>query len=343
MNKDKTLYNIISGRTKLDLDGLILYVLEPSPLTINKSYEIYEEVYEKSYMDGVYINEELKEVLVTHELWFPFQEQSIEDVRKKIEDKKVEAYENYFKKELIWIKRALRGLNNELLSLLSKKHIFDNLTCHYAAEMARVQWILSKTTYYNKKLIKDGDFDIHSISSLYFSKALSSDQVRNIARHDLWRAIWNANKIHGGKLFDRNPINFTRDQLSLCSYSCMYDNVFEHPESPHEKVIEDNDCLDGWFIFQKRKRDKDKNSQQTEELIKNPKIKNSREVFVMANTPEEIKHIQDLNDQHTKNILKQRAEVINEKGRAKDTDFIDVQNELMMQENQLVRDKVRGK
>ena len=39
----------------------------------------------------------------------------------------------------------------------------------------------------------------------------------------------------------------------------MYDNVYESHERPNDKIIEDDDCLDGWFIVQRRKHEKDKN------------------------------------------------------------------------------------
>lgn len=342
MNKEKILYTIISGRTKLDLGGLILFTKEPGPALINRSYEIYEEVYDRAYMDGLYIEEELKGLLIEQDIWMPYEDKLIEDEKKRIDDKKVEAFENYFKsRELAGIKRALKAHHNILFSLLNRKATFSNLTCGHAAETARRNWLLLRTTYHKKKLIKDYDFDIDSISRSYFNRALDNSQIRAIAHYDIWRCIWNTNKAHGGKLFNRNPTNFTRDQLTLCSYTAMYDNVYEHPESPNEKVIEDDDCLDGWFIFQKRKTEKDKNSRQVEDLIKNPKIKDSKEIFVMARAQPDIESIQGLNDGQTRNVVKQRDAVIEQKGKVSDLDFIDVQNELIFKSHQMSIDKMK--
>lgn len=344
MNKDKNLYTIISGRTKICLGGLILYVKEPGPALLNKSYEIYDEVYERAYMEGLYIDEELPEILIKHEIWYPHEEKQIEDLRKQIDDKKVEAFENYFKiRELGKIKYSLRGLNNRLFSLLSRKSTFLHLTCGYAAESARSAWLTLNTTYYNKKKIKDGDFDIQKITQLYHAKALNTEQIRGVAKYDLWRAIWNANKTHGGQLFNKNPIDFTKDQLSLCSYTSMYDNVYEHPESPNPKVIEDDDCLDGWFIVQKRKNEKDKKTKESDDLIRNPKIRNAKEVFLMAENSDEAKSIQDMNDMFVKNTLKQREQMIAEKGHVKETEFNDVKTELFIQANKAVSEKMKGR
>ena len=38
----------------------------------------------------------------------------------------------------------------------------------------------------------------------------------------------------------------------------MYDNIQESMDCPTEDVINDDDMLDGWFIVQNRKREKDK-------------------------------------------------------------------------------------
>lgn len=343
MNKEKILYTIISGRTKLDLGGLILYIKEPGPKLIGRSYEIYEEVYDRAYMDGLYIEEELKGLLIEQDIWMPYEDKLIEEEKKRIDDRKVEAFENYFKSnQLISIKRALKAHYNILFSLLSRKATFSNLTCHYVAETARKNWLLLRTTYSGGERIKDHSFDIDSIGRAYANRALDNSQIRAVAHYDIWRCIWNTNKTHGGRLFNKSPTNFTHDQLTLCSYTSMYDNVYEHPESPNEKVIEDDDCLDGWFIFQKRKNEKDKNSRQVEDLIKNPKIKDSKEVFVMARAQQDIESIQGLNNSNTRNVVRQRDAIIEQKGTVNDLAFPDVQNELMFKSHKMTIDKMKG-
>ena len=59
-------------------------------------------------------------------------------------------------------------------------------------------------------------------------------------------------------LFNRPSVELTKDQLSLSSYSTLYDNVYESHECPNEKIIDDDDCLDGWLIQQRRKSEKDR-------------------------------------------------------------------------------------
>jgi len=123
----------------------------------------------------------------------------------------------------------------------------------------------------------------------------------------------------------------------------MYDNVYESPDSPNEKVIEDDDCLDGWFIAQRRKYDKSKKERESDELIKNPKIKNSKEVFIMARDDQDAEQIMNLNDSISKSVIRQRMETVKEKGKVNDLDFSDVQLDLQMQQHQTFMQKMRGR
>lgn len=168
-----------------------------------------------------------------------------------------------------------------------------------------------------------------------------NDQIRELAKMDLWRSIWNCNKIHGGLLFNRTPTDYSRDQINLCSFSIMYDNVFEHPESPNEKIIDDNDALDGWLILQRKKSDSEK--LKNEKLTKNSKIANSQEQFIMASSPEEAELIYNMNTDDAKNIIKQRFELIDKKGQVKDFEFADRQNEIQIAQMKSLKNHIRGK
>lgn len=225
--------------------------------------------------------------------------------------------------------------------MLSLKSSLDHLSCHYVAENARNQWLLFHSIRLNGVKIKECQFDINKIYNAYINNSIDITDIRKLARNDYWRMVWSMNKVHGGKLFGRDPQDYSRDQLSLCSFSGMYDNVYEHPESPDEKIIDDDDCLDGWFIIQKRKHQKMKKQRQTEDLIKNPKIKAAKEVFLMANSKEDAESIQNMNDIMARSIVKQREQLIDEKGRVKDTDFADVKLENQMRSQQMLKEHLR--
>lgn len=342
MSKDSQLYRIISGRMKLSLYGLFFHVYEPKHKLVAKSYEVYDEAYEKAYMNNLYIEDEIKNLLLEQDIWSPFNDKELEEARKDLEEKKVQAFECFFQaRELRSCKLQINGINKKILGLMSKKTSLDHLSCHHVAETARSQWILFHSTRLNGVKLKESQFDMNKMYNAYMANSIDISDIRKFARNDYWRMVWSMNKNHGGKLFGRDPQDYSRDQLSLCSFSGMYDNVYEHPESPDEKIIDDDDCLDGWFIIQKRKYQKNKKQRQAEDLIKNPKIKAAKEVFLMANSQEDAESIQNMNDMMARSIVKQREQLIQEKGRVQDTDFADVKLENQMKSQQLLKDHLR--
>jgi len=100
-------------------------------------------------------------------------------------------------------------------------------------------------------------------------------------------------------------------------------------DCPDNDVINDDDMLDGWFIIQNKKREREKKENQFENSTSD-KIKNSDEVFVMSSSTKEDAKINDLNSPMSKQIKKQREAVINKKGGAEQHEFAD---ELMKAKN----------
>ena len=92
----------------------------------------------------------------------------------------------------------------------------------------------------------------------------------------------------------------------------MYDNIQESVDCPPKEIIEDDDMLDGLFIIQGKKREKEKLEQELDNQITNNKIKGSEEVFLMVNPEDkkQLERINNLNDPHSNMIKKQRMEVI---------------------------------
>lgn len=341
MNQDRILYKIISGRTSFKLGDLFLSFHEPDSNIISDSYVAYDEAYDRAYGSNCITEEEKNIKLIELDIWTPQHEKELERLKKAIEDKKVYIYHNFYnKREFSIAKRELALLERKYKEFISSKYKLDFLTCHSVAENARWNWIFSVCTYHNGSVIGP-EISPESVNKVYASKMADNDQIRELAKMDLWRSIWNCNKIHGGLLFNRTPTDYSRDQINLCSFSIMYDNVYEHPESPNEKIIDDNDALDGWLIVQRKNSDSEK--LKNEKLTKNNKIANSQEQFIMASSPEEAELIYNMNTENAKNIIKQRFELIDKKGQVKDTEFADRQNEIQIAQMKSLKNHIRGK
>ena len=308
---EKILNRIIQGRLRLRLGDLVLFIFEPDQTLLESSFDIYDEYYDRAYFSGVYVKQEVLEILLANDLWSPHDEKTVKEIEGQIEDVKIEAFQNFYSsKNLIGIKRQLRHMEYTMGKYKVKKTQLDNVTCAGVANFARKSWLVSRTTK-----LEDGSlFDFNTVSLNTVMDEVSeaiihAEDYRKIARSEPWRTMWTSSKKRGD-VFGKPSSMLDSNQLALMSFSTLYDNVYESPDSPPDQVIEDDDCLDGWFIAQRRKYEKDKKQRETDELITNPKIANSQEIFLMAGDQEQAQEIYGLNDPHARSIIKQRDQQI---------------------------------
>ena len=338
-------YRIMKGHLSFCRDGLSLYIEEPTPNMMFESISIYNEVYDSAYGNGVYIKSEILDYIYLHDFYSPFDDMEIKKLNTDMEDIKLACYNNYQReKELFSLKKLLRSIEIKISKINRKKIQFDHLTCEGVATHAQWNWIIENSTYSLKtgeKYLWDS-LTPATLMSHYEDSVISSSDFRNVARSDLWRPIWNLGK-KTGNLFDRPSSMLTRDQLALCSYSTMYDAVYESSDTPPEQVIEDDDCLDGWFIDQKRKNEKYKKDQDAQKFTSNKRIAKAGEVFVVASSDKEADYIDSLNSSKSKHIKKERMEAIKNNGAVTDMQFKDVAINMQAQQNENLFNKFKGK
>lgn len=178
--------------------------------------------------------------------------------------------------------------------------------------------------------------------SVVSQKTIDPLDFRMIARNDPWRSMWMIGKT-SGNLLGKCSTQFTVNQTQLCSYAFMYDNVYESHERPNDKIIEDDDCLDGWFIVQRRTYEKDRKQKEVDALTSNPKIANSQEVFVMASNQESANEIYDLNDVVSRSTIHNRNVQIDEAGSLDFRKLHDVQQDMATQGHAESLHKIKGR
>lgn len=338
------LYRILKDRLWVSVNGLSFFIIEPTLDLLEESWFIYKQAYDKAYADDNLTQDELTLFLIDQDIWSPYDERILEEKRKELDNAKVDAFQLFFKsKELRSAKFKIKRINNEISKMISRKHGMDYLSCEGVAEQSRFNWIISKSCFHeNGTPVNWSVNNLSSFINAYRENFIDHADFRKIARNDPWRSMWSLSK-RGGLLFNEPATLLSSNKLTLCSYSSMYDSVYENPEAPSEKIIEDDDCLDGWFIAQRRKHEQSRKERESEELIKNPKIKNAKEVFLMANNKQEADEIYGLNNGLARSVINQRQQTIEQKGKTSDLDFVDVQTDLQMQQNQAFISKVRGK
>ena len=109
-------------------------------------------------------------------------------------------------------------------------------------------------------------------------------------------------------------------------------------------MIKDDDMLDGWFIVQAKKRDKERAEGEFEDSTQSEKIRNSDEVFVMAGSQADVGRIESMNDIGGRMTIKQREATMRRKkgGAVSQNEFTDEKLKLQNQRNQQYKSRFGG-
>jgi len=282
------------------------------PPTIEEKYlanRFFKKVYDEALLSGVYTRNEMFEIMKEQGVWSDEDEKQIDINKTKIEDAKLKIYKSFFRpKARHEARKQLEEIKDKQYSLLEIKYGNNQSDCEGVATYARWNWVIENTTYN-----QDGtkyDFSDHSISTVlrqYNNASLETEEFRELAREDPWRSMWSISQ-SPESLFNRRTSELSSDQTALVSWSRLYDSIGEAHEAPNDKIIEDDDAIDGWLIEQRRKREKESNKYKLDGF--DDKHSNADEVYIMASSQEEIAEIYDLNDQHGRRKVKSREKEV---------------------------------
>ena len=244
----RDLYMIVSGKVNLRFRSADIFV---SGASIDQRYdaEIFaDRSYKESFEAGYYTQQEMEDLLIDKGLWSEKEDEVLEKLPDDLEQMKLDYYNNFHVLETrLKVKGYIDKTIEKIGKLLSKKNVYYENTCEGIRDTSRHDYLIERTSFY-----KDGGFfDFGKVSPrivavLYMKTCLDSNEIRQISKLDRWRATWAACKTPG-ELFGRT-VDMTDMQLSLLSWSRVYDNVHESTEVPTEDIIEDDLALDGWFV-----------------------------------------------------------------------------------------------
>ena len=333
------LSRILSGQYIFVYNNTTYKLIYPD-IQVKHNSELYaQQVYDDNKYNEWITEEEALNFLVETGLWPINGEENLKKLEKQLEDYKIELFQNFLNpKKIKSIRNTLNSLRKTIDKYNNIRHSFDNITTEGYCTTLKNQYILIYSLYDKNNSLIFNDINNTNYSLLNNLSAIINDSIidiktfKLIARSDIWRSYWSANK---DNLFEKSVVNWTDEQKTLVVLSKMYDNAYEHPECPPEQVIEDDDMFDGWMILQKRKSEQNKSKHRTEELLKYKKLNNAREVFLVANSQEEAQNIYNLNDSNSRHIIRERNRIIlNSNKEIKETELPDVQRDLQIQNNQ---------
>lgn len=341
---------IVSGITIVEYEGKEYHVYDPKTKYQLWGRKYYNKVYEKLISEGCLNECQCEALLIEKGSWSVEQEQRVKDLEENLkkfnqqlpllefksnEKKTVVRYIEVTKAEisrLNKIKNALLANSAEYIARLEvyKRYLFWLAHNEYGNRIWETWYSFCQA---------DSNFINILLTEAYLENDLNDTNIRALARNEPWRSTW-LTSCKTGHLFPHANCDMTDYQRTLVSWSLIYDNAFEHPECPSYDVIQNDVLFDQWMLEQSEKRKKE-SQKRPEDFITNSAIKNSQEIGIVVDSPEDAKRIYALNDPLSMQTVKSREKTIVEKGVAKETDMPDVRHRLQMMLNNQQIDHIK--
>ena len=235
--------------------------------------------------------------------WTDVLEKKMKEHSDMIEARKIKLYKNSDAPgtQIEEIRTELRKYQKLYNELYIRKHQFDHLTREDIASKMYTRYLYDNTLYTaNKEQVKGLPlFFLDAVVNIVKSDSITGTQLREVAHTSPWLQIY--------KTAQPNPFArsfLSNDILQLMSLTRWYEWVREPGENkPEDKVIDDDDMLDGWYILYEREKPKKKSL-----LIESSKF--NAENFVMCKSQLEANEVWNKNDRTAKTILEYRGKQI---------------------------------
>lgn len=292
-------YRVINAYYYIDINNVTYKVVSPSLKIKQQAHNIYLSILNSNKFDDTsWIRKsDAQAILNNNKIWNNEKDEQLKILNNRLDDMKIELYLKFLdptmKKK---IKASIETGKNKIQEMLNLKNSMDHLTLENHADSIKNEHIILNTVYdMNDNLAIQDTVDTGLFESFVVAinkASIGMETLREVARSDLWKSFWDAAKVN---VFELPAYNWTDEQRLLINLSKMYDSVREHPESPEEDVIVDDDALDGWMLFHRRRIEKERKKNKLMDSV-GGKYKNAGEVFIVTNSVEEAKEIYSLND-----------------------------------------------
>lgn len=322
---EELIYRIFSGKIILEIDG-DLYIIKSPSLFLRYNAEIYKKSLKEKYKYDLPLLEAYTLFLITNRFIDSDYEKKIQAMNDGIKNLKIDLFNTGSKLDADKkIRRHLKTIKDNLQKYYSKIEFFKSQSLEYFCESLKNKYLLLYTVFKEDTLVfHQNNFDLflfNKIIDRLNKMEISTEKYREIARSSQWRNYWLGNK---NNVFGIPAIEYSEEQKILCMFARMYENAYENPECPEEKIIEDDDKFDGWLFLQQTKNKDDKKKNKYSHI--DPKYS---EIFVSSTSQEEANAIYNDNSIDSKRILTERSKIIKQKDNVRDIDFIDNRLDIM--------------
>jgi len=348
-DKERTLLvsRIISGTYIFEYANSLYTLKYSSSIERYKAQLLYEKSLREVSFSEFYTQEQALDILAQKGLWDYKYEEVLEKYAKDIEALKVKLYESFFNEEKANVIRSvLEQIRTDQRRILSIKDSLNYVTDIGYASMVKAQYLTACCLFkedgsrvFDPNNLKQKTSLLDKLMMNINANKIGPDKIRELARTEPWKSIWSVSK--NINPFGKPTADWTEDQKMLAMFSGMYDGISQHPDCPATEVVQDDDCIDGWLILERRKSEKRKTQKKVEGMLDNHP--NATEVFFTAKDNKDAAKINDLNDIRGKMIKRQRRIYIEKnKGRAVyESELPDIRQEIVMQANREMAQSVK--
>lgn len=334
-------HRVLSGKQIFYHDNIGYEFRKPSLSLRMKADVLYAQTYEENLYENFWLAEDIDNLTIEIGLILRDHKSYLAKLNKTLDSYKINLYQNFFDTK----KRSRLILNiNNLRTDINKQyqlgHSLDYLSLEYFCENLKNEYIITNSLYFinSEHLVFQEHAQYSTFNTLMFyisSNIIDITTYKKIARSDYWRNYWSNNKHN---IFDEPVKEWSEEQKTLANLSAMYDRIFEHPDSPNEDIINEDDALDGWMLVQKEENTRQKKEKGVDNILSG-KMKNASEVFLIAQDKTQAEDILSLNTDASMSIIKEKINaVMSSKGPVKDAELPDVKNRIMEQ----IQNQIKG-
>jgi hypothetical protein len=345
-NLQKTLYRIILGYYYIWMNSRKFKIIYPNLEIKYESEILYDSIIEENKYDKSWLTD--KEIEIQSSLlgvWNKEKEKQLKELETVLEDTKVELYLTFSnEKKRDQTKKRIKSIIKNIAELLNEKNILNHLSIKEYAFTIKNEFLIMNSIYDQRgnlvfKNPKKNTYE-HKLLQLFMREILDNSidptQIRELAKSDVWRSYVATINL------EKKITEINDDYKHLVNIHKMYESAKQHPESPNDEVIKDDDALDGWFIFQGRKAEKEKKKNAILDRV-GGNIKNAGEVFLVTDDTAESKDIYGLNDAETNRNIQEIKRLHKEKGNVDWQDLPFVKQQLQEQINTQGQNTIRNK
>lgn len=324
------LNKVLSGIIIYNYEGKEIYLRNLDLLGQLHVDNIYHKTYNEALLEEIPTFDDLLQYMLTHEMWTQKEADRLKNLPNIVENLKIEYYQAYagFKKRDHY-DHKIKQLEDEYTQLVYRYHILDEYTAEGIANFIKNIYSVGYRAFDNnmqrlwphQEFLQD-DFGLLSklISAVYENR-YSDDDMRQLSKKSEWKTLWNINKNPVDIFGVSSLAELNENQRSLISWSQLYDGIKNAQTPPDDAVVQNDNLFDGWLLTQCR---------ESKTVTNTPSIQsNHKEVFIVAENPEDISRIYGMNDSATKATQQRRLALIQKKGIVAEEDFPDSRLEIL--------------